>query len=84
MASVTNQSSPAVAGLAVTPADGVVLLHGTCRSLFVGGAGNVSAILANDTVATTFVGCAAGQILPIMCNTVQLTGTTATSIVALY
>jgi hypothetical protein len=84
MASVTNQSSPAVSGVAVTPADGVALTKGTCRSLYIGGAGNISVILANDTVATTFTGCFAGMVLPVMCSTVQATLTTATLIIALY
>lgn len=84
MASVSQQSSPAVSAVAVTPADGTTLTNGQCRSLYIGGAGNVSVIMANDTVAATFVGCSAGQILPIMATTVQATLTTATNIIALY
>lgn len=85
MASVTNQVSPAVKAVAVTPADGTVLTEGPCRSLYVGGAGNVAVLMANDpTTAVVFVGVIAGQILPLMVYGVQATDTTATNIVALY
>jgi len=84
MASVTNQISAAVKAVAVTPADNTALTNGSCRGLYVGGAGNIAAILDNDTVAVTFVGLAAGTILPVYAKYVQATGTTATNIVALY
>lgn len=84
MASVTNQASPVVSGVAVTPSDTVPLTSGTCRGLYIGGGGTVVGILANDTATTTFVGCFAGQVLPVMFKLVYATGTTATSLVALY
>ena len=83
MASVTNQVSPAVKAAAVTPATGTMLPTGACRALYIGGAGNVTCILDNDTVAVTFVGCYAGMVLPVMVWSVDATST-ATSIVALY
>ena len=84
MASVTNQISPPVQGRAITPTDGLALPLGVCRYLYIGGAGNVSVILANDTAAITLVGVPVGTTLPLMCKAVQATGTTATNIVALY
>lgn len=84
MASVTNQSSPAISGAPVTPTNATPLTKGTCRSLYIGVSGTVVGILANDTVASTFVGVNGGSILPFMFSTVEATGTTATSIVALY
>lgn len=84
MASVTNQVSPAVRATAITPADATALPLGPCRSVYVGGAGNLAVILDNDTVAVTFVGCFAGMVLPVMVQSIQATNTTATSIVALY
>lgn len=84
MASVTNQVSPAIRASAVTPADATALTLGPCRAIYIGGAGNLSVILDNDTVAVTFVGCYAGMVLPVMVQSIQSTNTTATSILALY
>ena len=84
MASVTNQVSPAVKAHAVTPTDNTDLTWGPCRALYIGTAGNVAVVLDNDTVAVTFVGCYAGQILPVMAKYVMATNTTASNIIALY
>ncbi len=56
---------------------------GICRAIYVGGAGDVSII---DLTGTTvvFVGAAAGSTLPVQTSRVNVTGTTATSLVALY
>lgn len=66
---------------AVTPSDSADL-PAPARALYVGGSGNVR---INDTGngAVTFVGVAAGSILPVMARRVYATGTTATNIVAL-
>ena len=53
------------------------------KALFIGGAGTVSLIAADDTVAVSFV-CPAGAILPVRAKVVRATGTTATDIVALF
>ena len=84
MASVTNQVSSAVKAAAITPADNVALANGSCRGIYVGGTGNVSVILDNDTVAVTFTAVPTGVILPVFAKYVQATGTTATALVALY
>lgn len=55
-----------------------------CRSLYVGGAGDVAILASGDTAAVTLTGVAAGSIIPVEARKVMSTGTTATSIVALY
>lgn len=54
-----------------------------CRALYVGGAGDV-AVTMEGGGNVTFVGVAAGTILPIAATALLNTGTTATSVVALY
>lgn len=76
--------SPAKLAEAVTPADGSDLPSGPCKSLYVGGAGNIVVHMAGDDAQVTFVGVVAGSILPIQVARVRATSTTATNIVALY
>lgn len=78
----TPQVKPAVKGAAVTPSDSTVLLP--TRGLYVGGAGDVAVILAEDDTAVTLTGCSAGLIYPLSVTKVMSTNTTATSIVALW
>lgn len=75
-------SHPAVRATAVTPSDSTTL--NLCRAIYVGGAGNVALVLAEDTAAVTFVNVAAGTLLPLATLKVMSTNTTATNIVALY
>lgn len=77
-----NHPAPAEYAVAVTPSDGSDLAQAT-RALYIGVAGNV-AVNMPDGGSVTFVGLTAGQILPIRAKRVLATGTTATSIVALY
>lgn len=68
--------------LAVTPSDTTAFTQFT-RGLYIGGAGDVAVQTAsNDT--PTFVGVLAGTILPVRVYRVLSTGTTATSILALF
>lgn len=70
---------------AVTPHDTNKLPLGTCKGLYIGGAGAgaLSVITeAGDTVA--FAGLTVATILPIACTHVRNTGTDVTAIVALY
>lgn len=67
--------------VAVTPHDTNDLAN-VARALWVGGAGNVAVLLSEDSSAVTFVGVAAGTLLPLRAKRVLSTGTTATSIVA--
>jgi len=66
---------------AVTPSDSVDL-PAPARALYIGGSGNIK-INDSGNGAVTFVGVAAGSILPVMARRVYATGTTATNIVAL-
>lgn len=74
--------SPAKGARAVTPHDTNVLTAGVCRSLYVGGTGNIAVRMADGT-AVTFVAVPAG-IFAVQCDIVKSTSTTATDIIALY
>jgi len=77
---MSNVSDPARYGTAVTPSNSVDLPAPT-RALFVGVAGNISVEMRNGTVVFTNVPVG---ILPIQCTRVNSTGTTATTMVALW
>ena len=81
----TNASgldSPAKHAAEVTPSDSTDLTT-FARALYIGGAGDVKIdTVAGETV--TFVGITAGSILPVRAARVYATGTSATSIVALW
>lgn len=77
----TSLVAPAGTGFAITPADGSDLAEVT-RSIYVGGAGAVSATMASGATVT-FLGLAAGTILPIRARRIRSTGTTATAIIGL-
>lgn len=67
---------------AVTPHDTNELTLGTCKALHIGGAGTLTVIAQGDTDA---VQLNVGQgIVPVRAKVVKSTGTTATTIVALY
>ncbi len=74
---------PARAAAAVTKSDSENL-PATCRGIYVGASGDLKVDLAEGGVGIVFVGLAAGVIHPIACKKVYSTGTTATSIVAVY
>lgn len=65
----------------ITPADAD--MSTPARALYVGGAGNV-AVVTTGGDSVTFVGVAAGTVLPVSVRRVSSTGTTATSIVGMY
>lgn len=76
-----DSTSPAFKAAAVTPHDTNAIE--TTRSLYVGGTGNLNVVMDGDTAATLFVGAPVGY-HPLQVIQVLSTGTTATSIVALY
>ena len=76
-------TSPADNAVAVTPSNSTDLTYAT-RAIYVGGAGNVVVTMVGGGSNVTFTGVQAGSILPIRVTRVLSTGTTATSIVALY
>ena len=67
---------------AITTSD-TVSLTGITRAVYVGGAGNITAIMSNgDTVLFTAV--PVGTLLPIRCTRINATATTATLLIAMY
>lgn len=54
------------------------------REIYVGGAGDLTVILADDTAAVTYAAVAAGTTLSIRPKIIKATGTTATNIVGHY
>jgi hypothetical protein len=79
----TAEWGPASNAVAVTPSDSTDLTY-TTRALYVGGAGTVVVNMNSTGSSISFVAVAAGSILPIRVDRVRATGTTATSIVALF
>jgi len=67
---------------AVTPHATTPIAGGPAKALYIGGAGDVTAI-NEDGTAITFTAVPAGTILPIQTIRVNAVGTTATAIVAL-
>ena len=70
----------------VTPNDNANLPNNAdrpVRAVWIGGAGNLRVDMTNGT-DVTFVGCLAGSLIPISVKKVYATGTSATSIVAVY
>jgi hypothetical protein len=74
---------PAEYAVAITP-DNSNDLAIYAKSLYVGGAGNISLVTKRGTANVTFTAVPAGTILPVQVSRVNATGTTATAIVALY
>lgn len=67
---------------AITPSNTVDFAF-TVRGIYVGATGDVAAV-NEDGTAVTFVGVPTGFILPIRANRVNVTNTTASSLVGLY
>ncbi len=77
----TTLESPATRALAITPSDTVNLTFFS-RAIYVGGAGNISVVMLNDSTVT-FIGLLAGSVLPVRVKRVNSAGTTATNLIAL-
>lgn len=73
---------PANSGEAITKSDTVEFAT-VSRAIYVGGAGDVVAIMVDGT-SLTFSSVPAGTTLPIRAKRIHSTGTTATNMVALY
>jgi len=82
MSSAQSASDPARMFVAVTKSDSVAIPEGQTSALFIGTGGDVVVPFGGTTV--TFRNVPAGTILPIRVTRVNLTGTTAADIVALY
>ena len=77
----SDATVPAFGAAAVTPNDSTDIA--VCRSVYIGGAGNMKATMADDSVVT-FTGLLVGAVYPFQVKRVWSTGTTATLIIALY
>jgi hypothetical protein len=73
---------PAEGATAITPADATDFKP--TRAIYAGASGDVKVDMANGDSAVTFTGLAAGIVHPLSVKRIYATGTTATSIVALY
>lgn len=67
---------------AITTSD-TTSLTGITRAVYVGGAGNITAIMLNGD-AVLFTAVPVGTVLPIRCTRINATATTATALVAMY
>lgn len=74
---------PATSLAVVAPNDGADLPGGVARLLWVGGAGAIALVAADDTTSVVLSGIPAGTLLRVAAKRVLATGTTATAIVAL-
>lgn len=77
-----NATVSAHSALAVTPNDSTVIP--VTRALYIGAGGTIVVTMAEDGNNVTFINLPEGTIFPIQVSKVLSTGTTATSIVALY
>jgi hypothetical protein len=77
------QAQPYSGAVAVAPSDGTPFARSPCRAIYVGTTGALVLVLSDGTTAT-FAVVPAGTILPLQASQVMATGTTASSIVALY
>lgn len=88
--STTNNATPMISALAVTPNDGADLVPANnvarpTRGVLVGGAGTLAVVMADgNPISLTIPATACGVILPISVNRIKATGTSATNIVAFY
>jgi len=78
----TEANDPHTNALAVTPSDSADLTYVT-RGIYVGGAGTLK-VNMQDSGTVTFTGVPVGTLLPIRATRVYSTGTTATTILALW
>lgn len=69
---------------AVSPSDADALPLGVAKGLYVCDTGDVSVICEHDTDPVVFTVGTAGTRLPVRAKQVKATGTTATTIIALY
>jgi hypothetical protein len=80
MPAFKTATSPAVSQVAITKSDTTVY-DPPLKALWVGGAGDVAVVAADDTAAVTISGVNGGQIIPVSISKVMSTNTTATLMV---
>jgi len=87
MAGSGTPIDPSYKFVSVTPSDTAILSYDgeslKTKAIYIGGAGDLA--IPNDLgTSVTFVAVAAGSLLPLSTQQVLSTGTTATSIIALF
>lgn len=78
---MSSAADPAIGATPATP--GVDISAFACRGLYVGTTGDVSVLMSAGGTAT-FVGVQGGTVLPVRVKQVNVAGTTASNILALY
>jgi hypothetical protein len=68
----------------ITPSDTVNLPRGITEAVWVGVGGDVAAVMQNDTMPVVLAAVPTGAYLPIAAKRINLSGTTASGLVALY
>ena len=68
--------------VAIVPSDVTNFTDGACHAIYVGGAGNITAVVSG--VAVLFTAVPVGTVLKVRATRVNATGTAATGLVALY
>lgn len=79
---LTTDTSPAQNGVAITPNDTVSATNQIFRAIYVGVAGNVTMRSSPTSEPVLYTAVPVG-VLPVNCQWVYATGTTATNIVGL-
>jgi len=79
--SPTQLNHPSADATEITPAD--VDLPFKTRGIYVGVSGDLAVVMADSKNTVTFVGVAAGSVLPLMVTQIKA-ATTATGVIALY
>ena len=80
-----DRFGPATGGVSISPSDSVVFeAEAIPKALYIGGAGNLRVMFADDSVAVTITNVAAGSVYPFKVKRVYSTSTTATGIVGLF
>jgi hypothetical protein len=78
----TTLNSPGSHHAAITPSDTVNMTN-HCRGIYVGVAGNIAILSVNDELET-YIAASAGSVIPIQAKRVNLTDTTASSLIAMW
>lgn len=78
----TTDTSSGQDAFAVTPSDTVAFTQQHARALYVGVTGDVTLVTLSGGVVT-FTAVPAGSIIPVQCQRVNATATTATNIVGI-
>jgi hypothetical protein len=75
--------SPPTNSFAITPSDSAELPFVT-RAVYVGGSGNITLRLGNDTASVLLLSVPVGTLLPVRARQIYATGTSAASLVGFY